>query len=303
MDVGSIILIVFGLCLFEIVSSIDNAVVNAEVLSTMSPKGRKWFLVWGLLFGVFLVRGLLPWLIIWGANPTLGPIKAFLAAFSKNPSIFDSVEKSAPMLLIGGAIFLIFLFLHWLFLEDKEFGLQIEKFFVKNGVWFFTCVSVILCVVVWFAIKINPLIAFGATIGAAAFFITDGFKEHAAKAELEMKNAKSMSDFSKLVYLEILDATFSIDGVIGAFAFTLSVPLIILGNGLGSFIVSQLTIKGTDQIKKYIFLKNGAMYSILFLSMIMFLDGFGYDIPAFISPLITFGVVAFFFWKSLEKKK
>lgn len=298
MNLSSIILIILGLCLFEIVSSIDNAVVNADVLSTMSPKGRKWFLVWGIFIGVFLVRGLLPWLIIWGANPALGPIQSLLATFSNDPAILDSVEKSAPMLLVGGAVFLIFLFLHWLFLEDKEFGLRVERFFVKNGIWFFTCVSIILSATVWFALKINPLMAFGATIGAAAFFITDGFKEQAAKAESKMKKAKNMSDLGKLIYLEILDTTFSIDGVIGAFAFTLSVPLIILGNGLGALVVRQLTIKGVDQIKKYIFLKNGAMYSILFLGVVMLFDSFGHEVPAFISPLVTFITVAFFFLKS-----
>jgi len=301
MDIGSIILVILGLCLFEVVSSIDNAVVNADVLSTMSPKGRKWFLVWGIFIGVFLVRGLLPWLIIWGANPSLGPIQALFATFSNNPVILESVEKSAPILLSGGSIFLIFLFLHWLFLEEKDFGFGLEKFFIKNGVWFFTCVSIILALTVWFALKINPMMAFGATIGAAAFFITDGFKEQAAKAELKLKKAKTMSDVGKLVYLEILDATFSIDGVIGAFAFTMSVPLIILGNGLGALVVRQLTIKGVDKIKKYIFLKNGAMYSILFLGVVMLLDSFGHEVPAFVSPLVTFVMVTFFFLKSKKQ--
>lgn len=77
MDVFSIILIVAGLCLFEVVSSIDNAVVNAEVLTTMTPKGCKWFLTWGLFAAVFIVRGLLPWVIVWGTNPDLGFIGSF----------------------------------------------------------------------------------------------------------------------------------------------------------------------------------------------------------------------------------
>ena len=58
-----IILTILGLCAFEVISSIDNAVVNADVLATMGQKARKWFLVWGIFFGVFLVRGLLPWAI------------------------------------------------------------------------------------------------------------------------------------------------------------------------------------------------------------------------------------------------
>ena len=69
MDLFSIILIVAGLCLFEVVSSIDNAIINAEVLSKMQAWARRWFLVWGMFFAVFLVRGLLLWLIVWLATP------------------------------------------------------------------------------------------------------------------------------------------------------------------------------------------------------------------------------------------
>ena len=64
-DWFSIILIVIGLTLFEVIISIDNAIINAEVLGTMSKKARRWFLLWGILIAVFLVRGLLPWTILW----------------------------------------------------------------------------------------------------------------------------------------------------------------------------------------------------------------------------------------------
>ena len=97
-----------------------------------------------------------------------------------------------------------------------------------------------------------------------------------------------MSDWSKIFYLEIIDATFSIDGVIGAFAFTLSVPLILIGNGIGAFVVREVTIRHVDQVRKYPFLKNGAMYSIAFLGVIMLLDSFGFHIPVWVSPIITF---------------
>ena len=133
MDIISIILVILGLSLFEIVSSIDNAVINAEVLNTMSPKGRRWFLIWGILFAVFMVRGLLPWLIVWGANPSLGFIGSFTATFSNDPRVAESVKHSAPILFAGGGIFLVFLFFHWLFLDPKNFGLRGERFFFKNG--------------------------------------------------------------------------------------------------------------------------------------------------------------------------
>ena len=106
------------------------------------------------------------------------------------------------------------------------------------------------------------------------------------------------SDLSKIFYLEVIDATFSIDGVLGAFAFTLSVPLILLGNGLGAIVVRQVTIGNIERIKKYVYLKNGAMYSILCLGVIMVLEGFGMHIPSWLSPLATSLVVGYFFIKS-----
>ena len=106
MEIISLIVIVLGLCLFEVISSIDNAIVNADVLSTMSKKARKWFLLWGLIFAVFVIRGLLPWIIVWMANPSLGFIGSLTASFSNSPQVQAAVESSSPILLIGGGIFL-----------------------------------------------------------------------------------------------------------------------------------------------------------------------------------------------------
>lgn len=300
MDFISIFLVVSGLVLFETVSSVDNAIINAEVLSTMSQKARKWFLLWGLFIAVFLLRGLLPWGIVWAVNPELGPIGALTAALSSDPKVIQAIENSSPILLSGGGVFLIFLFFHWLFLEPKQYGLRGERFFQSQGVWFYAIVSIILSVIVWLAIRINPWMALGAVIGSTAFFITHGFKENAkASEEKLLKGGKSsLSDISKIFYLEVIDATFSIDGVVGAFAFTLSVPLILLGNGIGAVVVRQLTVGNIERIKKYVFLKNGAMYSILILGLIMLLDSFGFHIPNWLSPIATAAIVGYFFLKS-----
>jgi hypothetical protein len=299
MDVASITLVITGLCLFETVSSIDNAIVNAEVLSTMGARARRWFLVYGLLVAVFLIRGLLPWAIVWITTPSLGPVGALTAAFSRDPRVIGAIEASAPVLLMGGGTFLVFLFFHWLFLEEKHFGLRGERSIKEKGVWFFAVVSILLTLIVWFALRVDPMVAFGAVVGSTAFFIVHGFRQN---AEVQEKNLmdRSMSDISKIFYLEVIDATFSIDGVLGAFAFTLSVPLIILGNGLGAFVVREITMGNIDRIRQYIYLKNGAMYSVLALGTIMILDSFGVGIPAYLSPLVTFGVVGYFLVKSVR---
>jgi hypothetical protein len=294
----SAVLTIIGLSLFETISSVDNAIINAEVLSTMGARAKRWFLTWGLLVAVFLVRGLLPFFIIWGFNPTLNVLQVLSAAWSSDPIVQKSIHQSAPILLVAGGVFLLFLFLHWLFLEDKKMGLpRTEKFFMAQGVWFYAVVSILLAVISWFALKQNSLMAFGAVVGSSLFFITHGFKQNAEEQERKLLGG-ARSDLSKLFFLEIIDTTFSIDGVLGAFAFTLSVPLILIGNGLGALLVRQLTISNIENIKKYVYLKNGAMYSILVLGVIMILHSFGYSIPEYISPLSTFIIIGFFFWKS-----
>jgi uncharacterized protein len=298
-NIGTIILTITGLCLFEIVSSIDNAVINAEVLSTMSKKSRKWFLFWGLLFAVIVVRGLLPWVIVWATNSSLGPIGALTATFSNDPSVKEAIDSSAPILLAGGGTFLVFLFFHWLFIEPKSYGLRGERFFHSQGIWFFAVASIFLAIIVWSALKMNPMMAFGAVIGSTAFFITHGFKQNAEQQEKQLTSGKNkLSDMSKILYLEVIDTTFSIDGVLGAFAFTLSVPLILIGNGIGALVLRQLTVGNIDRIKKYVFLKNGAMYSILVLGLIMILDSFGFHIPSWLSPVATFAIIGYFFFLS-----
>ncbi|MBN2477886.1 DUF475 domain-containing protein [Candidatus Micrarchaeota archaeon] len=302
MDILSLILIIAGLALFETISSIDNAVINAEVLTKVSDKSRRWFLTYGMLIAVFGLRFLLPLGIVWSANPALSPLDILTSAFNSDPAVLEAIEMSSPVLLAGGGVFLVFLFFHWIFLEEKNLGLpRTEKFFMKRGVWFYTIISIILTVIVWFALQENTMMAFGGVVGSTAFFITHGFKQNAEEKEKELLGAegtKEMSDWSKILYLEVIDATFSIDGVVGAFAFTMSVPLIIIGSGIGAFIVRHVTISNIKSVKKYRYLKNGAMYSILVLGMVMLADAFGAHIPEYLSPLCTFVILGYFFLKS-----
>lgn len=301
--IWSFIVIVLGLCVFEIISSVDNAIVNAHVLKTMPEKYRKIFLFWGLLFAVFLVRGLLPFIIVWLANPSFGIMEVWSAAFSNSPAILESLNKSKPLLLLGGGIYLFLVFLAWMFLEEKKYAFLAEGFLHRQGAWFYAFASIITTTTVYFALKINPALALAATIGVSAFFITDGFKKNAEEQEKTLLTSHSMSAWSKIMYLEVLDASFSLDGVIGAFAFTMSVPLIILGNGLGAFIVREMTIKGIDFISKFAYLKNGAMYSIGVLGGIMVLEAYGHEFPFWLAPLSTISLLVIFLLLSVAVNK
>ena len=140
MELGFILLTILGLTLFEVITSIDNAVINAEILSTMGKAARRFFLTWGIVFAVFIVRGLLPLLIVFASNPTLGLVGSFTATFSGDPRVHEAIESSSKILLIGGGIFMVFIFLNWLFLETKNYGLRGERFFHQQGAWFFAIV-------------------------------------------------------------------------------------------------------------------------------------------------------------------
>ena len=146
MDIFIIILTIIGLTLFEIVSSIDNAVINADVLRTMSEQGKRWFLTYGIFFAVFVMRGLLPFLIVFALNPSLGIVGAFTASFSEDPAIAHAIEESAPPLLAAGGVFLLFLFIHWLFMEPKYYGLRGERYIHERGFWFYAAVSLLLTI-------------------------------------------------------------------------------------------------------------------------------------------------------------
>jgi hypothetical protein len=302
LSIFAIIITIIGLSVFEIVSSIDNAVINAEVLSTMGEKAKRWFLRWGIILAVFVVRGFLPWLILWLSSPGLGPLEALSMSFSNDPSVAEIVESSAPVLLTGGGVFLFLLFLHWLFLEEKSFGLPGEKFLAAQGVWFYALASVALLAIVGCYLKAKPMLAFAAVVGSTAFFITHGFKQNAEAQEAKLKDS-GLSDLSKLLYLEAIDTTFSIDGVLGAFAFTFSVPLIIIGNGVGALVVRWITVSNIERIKDYPFLKNGAMYSIAVLGAVMLAEGGGIDVPQWLSPAATVLIVGGFFLLSIRRKR
>lgn len=290
------IIVVVGLIVFEVVSSVDNAIVNAHMLKTMGERARKWFLLWGIFIAVFLVRGLLPLLIIWIITPDITLIDAVRSMFQSSSTAKEAMEASKYVLLIGGGVFLLLLYFHWLFLEKKEPYFIPDKLIKPHhGVWFFGLAAILL-VGLLIATKHTPTAMIAAATGNAVFFILYGFRETAEKEEQKMESAKS--DIAKLMFLEVLDLSFSIDGVIGAFAFTTNVLLILFGNGIGAIVIRELTVKGIDKVGKYRWLKNGAMTSIGFLGAFMILESLGVHIPEWIPTVTTVAIVGLTFWES-----
>lgn len=294
-------IVIGGLALFEVISSIDNAIVNATVLKTLPDRYRRLFLVWGLLFAVVIVRGVLPFLIVWLASPEMSIADTFQLVFFQPKKMEEALHTSRPLLLLGGGVYLLYVFLGWLFLEEKKYAFLVEHFVHRQAVWFNAVAAVVMCSVIYFGVRAdNPMLALSAAVGSMAFFVTDGFRKNAEEAE-ERLQTQALSAWSKLLYLEVLDASFSIDGVIGAFAFTLSVPLILLGNGIGALVVREVTIRGVDLVSRFAYLKNGAMYSIGMLGGLMMAESFGHHFPFWVAPMNTLLLLVVFLGLSVRE--
>jgi hypothetical protein len=295
------VVVILGLAVFEVISSIDNAIVNATVLKTLPEKYRRWFLIWGIFLGVFVVRGVLPFVIVWLASPELSIVETLKLTFQDPKHMEEALHTSRPLLLLGGGIYLLYVWLGWLFLEEKKYAFLVEHFVHRQAVWFNAVAALVLMGIIWLGTHHgNPTLALAAAVGSVAFFVTDGFRKNAEEAE-ERLQTQALSAWSKLIYLEVLDASFSIDGVIGAFAFTMSVPLILLGNGLGALVVREVTIRGVDIVSKFAYLKNGAMYSIGVLGVVMIAEAFHVEFPFWVAPGTTISLLLVFLGLSVRE--
>ncbi len=312
-DVGQQALIIAGLCIFEIINGGDNAVVVGDIFAGIkNSKARLLFYIGGGFFALFVVRGILPFVIFAFANSGMPFSEVWHAALHADPAMKEAVERTAPILLIGAGVFLGMLSLKWLFTEQKDhFGFApLERRCLAVGKTWFLAISSggVLSIATLAYLTMEPVLSskvmLSAFVSGFLFFVADGFKSSAEEAELAYKGEGSgKSDFSKAFFLIVIDLTFSIDSVTGAFAFTMVVLYILIGNGIGALVVMYLTVTNADRIKSFVYLKTGAMYSIGVLGLVMMCEGFGLHVPEYVSPLITFSFLGFFFWKSIQHNK
>ena len=144
----------------------------------MTDRFRRFFLLWGMLIAVFVLRGILPFLILWIANPDLSFMQLLTLAFSGDTrAIEDSLAHSKHYLLLGGGMYLFLVFLSWIFMEEKKYVFPVEPFIHRHSVWFYAVTSVLFTVVVYVSLSFDPFLAFAASVGTTAFFITDASRK------------------------------------------------------------------------------------------------------------------------------
>lgn len=263
------------LAILEISLSFDNAIVNAAKLKTMSRLWQKRFLTWGILIAVFGMRILFPLMVV-SIAAHVSPFAALDIAIS-DPARYSSLIHQAhlPIVAFGGT-FLMMVALSYFMDKDKDIHWipTVEKCFCScAGVRGFQIGAVIFIVGVFaLAIGGHEAIRFlkAAGLGLATYVAVEQLG-----SLLDSKaatGAVAKGGLGAFLYLEVLDASFSFDGVIGAFALTQNLFLIAIGLGIGALYVRSMTIMLVERetLAEFRYLEHGAFYSILILSFIMF---------------------------------
>jgi len=264
------------LLLLEISLSFDNAIVNARVLDRMTPGQQRFFLTWGLVIPVFGVRFLGP-LVMVALAGQVGLGEALDAALHHPDHYRELLEIAEPRILAFGGMFLLMVFLHYFFDDAKtlHWWTALEKRLSHAGRIEALEVSVALTVLL-VLVEIAPAQmrgdlmvcgVLGVVLQLLATSLADAFGDEAGAGARVAAGGGLASFF----YLELLDASFSLDGTIGAFAITSNIILILVGLGLGALFIRSLTLMLTREraLEELIYLEHGAHYAIGALGLLM----------------------------------
>lgn len=295
------------LAVLEVSLSFDNAIVNAVVLKEMTPVWRHRFLTWGMLIAVFGMRLIFPLLIVTFAAQVT-PWEALVMAATR-PDDYAQLMLSAHLQVAAfGGAFLLMVALKYFYDEGKV--LHWIPFIEKPTVYLGSkveAIEVALCLVI--LALISHFLPEGQALtflksgmaGLITYVIVDGIGSWLEASDETMKDVHRASA-GMFLYLEVLDASFSFDGVVGAFAITHNLFIIMIGLSIGAFFVRSLTIMFVEKetLTQFAFLEHGAFYAIGILSMIMLADPF-LHIPEWVTGLSGGLVIALSFLWSLKK--
>ncbi|WP_394199275.1 DUF475 domain-containing protein [Litoreibacter albidus] len=301
----TVLVICIVLSVLEISLSFDNAIVNANKLKEMTPVWQKRFLTWGILIAVFGMRILFP-LIIVAVAARIGPIEAVKLAVAE-PQQYAAIMHDAHLGIAAfGGTFLMMVALSFFFDKDKDIHwLPI----IENPVGRLASVrgieiAVVLTLALVFASFIEgdarTTFISAALYGLLTFLIVDVLGHLLDRAGETMSDA-ARGGLGAFLYLEVLDASFSFDGVIGAFALTQNLFVIAIGLGIGAMYVRSMTIMLVEQgtLTEYKFLEHGAFYAILILSVIMFAQAVVH-VPELLTGFGGAAIIAVSFWSSVR---
>jgi len=289
------------LAVLEISLSFDNAVVNAKVLSTMEPKWQKRFITFGIPIAVFGMRFLFPIIIVAVAGG-LGVYETFTLALNEPQQYKETLESVGNLIYAFGGSFLLMVFLSFLFDDDREDKwihiIESSKFVAKAGE--------IKSIEMMIATALGLYIVYLTNDSGIAISYFMGILLFSMIASLDtlMSTDGVRSGIIGFLYLEVLDASFSFDGVIGAFALSSNIFIIMIGLGIGAMFVRSLTLYFVEKktLTEYRYLEHGAHYAIAALALVM-LSKIFFHIPEVIVGTIGITFIAISAYHSIQANK
>ena len=303
--------IVIVLSVLEVSLSFDNAVVNATVLEDMDEVWRKRFLTWGMVFAVYGMYIFFPLAIV-AVAAGIGPVEAVQLSLS-DPERYETIVSSAHVGIAGfGGAFLTLVGLKFFFDDQKDIHWidAVEEFFARfSGLPAFEIGLLLLAL--WGISTLLPaeesmtfLVA--GLLGTVSFIAVDSLGKALEMREekLKLSGAVVRSGLGGFIYLNVLDASFSFDAVIGAFALSNNMIVIALGLSIGAMFVRSMTLMLVRQgtLSEYRYLEHGAFWAIVALGAIMLISA-RYEVPEALTGLIGAVMIGASLWWSIRHKR
>jgi hypothetical protein len=320
--------IVAILAVLEISLSFDNAVINATILRRMNEFWQRLFLTVGVLIAVFGMRLLFP-IIVVALTAHLGPLDVIDLAVNNQAAYADKMHAAHPAIAAFGGIFLLMIYLD--FMLDPERDVQWLRWIEEPArrIGQLDVVSVVVALVALLVVGeafsgghteqvlvagLAGLATYLAVRGLGDFFESRGVgadpdddaDDDAAPATAgggELVRVAGAAAFFLFLYLEVLDASFSFDGVVGAFAISQNIFVIAAGLGIGAMYIRSLTVflvrQGT--LSEYVFLEHGAHYAIGALAVILAVS-IETDVPEIVTGLVGVGFIGLALVSSIRRR-
>lgn len=297
------------LAVLEISLSFDNAIVNAKVLNEMTPVWRHRFLTWGMLIAVFGMRLVFPLAIVAGVAH-INPVQAFVMA-ALDPKQYADIMLSAHHIVAAfGGSFLLMVALQFFYDENKEQHwipwLEVPAVLMGR----IEAIEMGICILVLVVVSrfVEPAEQFpflvAGLMGLIVFQVVQAISAILESYGSQAAGTAVKSSAGLFIYLEVLDASFSFDGVVGAFAITNNLFIIMIGLSIGAFFVRSLTILLVDRqtLQEFAYLEHGAFYAIGALAVIM-LSYPLIHVPEWVTGVSGAVILALALWSSLRVRK
>jgi hypothetical protein len=300
------------LAVMEVSLSFDNAVVNASVLKTWDEFWKKLFLGVGIIIAVFGMRLLFP-LVIVAVAADLGLMDVWNMALQDPKQYSMHLTNHHAEVAAFGGMFLLLVFLNFLFDDEKEhhwlghFEAKLGSLGKVSSIAVMISIGALMASLALVPEAQKMVVLISGLWGILIYVGVDVLSNLLEKSEEgggdvgEMVKRGGIGGF---LYLEVLDASFSFDGVIGAFAITNDVVIIMLGLAIGAMFVRSMTVflvkKGT--LDQYVYLEHGAHYAIGILAVIM-LASMKFHVPEIFTGLIGVAFIAASVWSSVRHRR